>query len=55
MDKLDSLSKIVVLVGSVVVLGCTMGKDYTYENIVAEYNLEHYKTTPSAQSNPSRT
>jgi outer membrane protein len=49
-NNLNSLSKIVVLVVSVVILGCTMGKDYTYENIVAEYNLEHYKTTPSAQS-----
>ena len=50
MNKINSLSKIVVLVVSVVILGCTMGKDYTYENIVTEYNLEHYEATPSTQS-----
>jgi hypothetical protein len=54
MYKINFLSKIVILVFSLVVsivlLGCTMGKDYTYENIVTEYNLKHYETTPSTQS-----
>ena len=50
MNKINYLSKIVILVVSVVILGCTMGKDYTYENIVTEYNLEHYEATPSTQT-----
>ena len=27
-----------------------MGQEYTYENIVTEYNLEHYEATPSTQT-----
>jgi hypothetical protein len=50
MNKINAMSKIVILVFSIVILGCAMGKDYTYENIVTEYNLEHYETTPSTQS-----
>ncbi|MBW1671180.1 MAG: TolC family protein [Deltaproteobacteria bacterium] len=50
MNKINSLSEIVILVFSIVILGCTMGKNYTYESIVTEHNLEHYEATQSTQT-----
>lgn len=52
MNKINFLSKIVILFFPVVILGCTTGKDYTYESIVTEYNLERYETTPGQQTEP---